>query len=564
MRLPYLGCIALFVSFSAFAYSSGKTGRSQSGCGSCHGGGSTPSVQLSGPTTLTAGSQGSFTLQISGGSGSCSGLDIAASGGTLTAGGPSEFLSGSEITNINKANWSGSSITYTFTATAGTGSSMTLYACGLAGCSEGNSNWGLTSMTVNIGAASSPPTVQTPASASPSTLTAGGQTTLSVLGAETSGGGEGSLTYTWSAQPSGGVTWCASNGTNAGKNCLASFASAGSYTATVTITNSSGQNVTSQTSVTVNGAVNAPVISSTTSGSQTATSVQLNVSATDPMHGTLTYAWTSVPSTVNFQNSSLAATTATFSAPGTYQFSVSVTGQGGSANGNTSVPVTQQAASLVVTCSGAACPTPSVVAGASQAFGANQLDQFGGAMGAASGVSWTASGDGTIDANGNFTAGAAAGSALVTAAAGSLQGQSNVTVLDNPNVVVTTGTTSVQWLQPSAGVTLSSIVKLRAAATDPTGIASVTFGMDGSDIASIAVPSYELTLDTTNFHDGSHTLTARATNAGGSSAVASLPIQIANGAFQAQSGCSAVASAPVWALWSLAWMLRRRRAARRS
>jgi hypothetical protein len=563
MRLPYLGCIALFASFSALAYSSGESGRSQSGCGSCHGGGSTPTVQLSGPTTLTAGSQGSYTFQISGGSGSCSGLDISASGGTLTAGGPSEHLGGGEVINSNKANWSGSSITYTFTATAGTGSSMTLYACGLAGCSEGNSDWGLTSMTVNIGAASNPPTVQTPASASPSTLTAGGQTTLSVLGAETSGGGESSLTYTWSAQPSGGVTWCASNGTNVGKNCLVSFASAGSYAATVTITNTAGQNVTSQTSITVNGAANAPVISSTTSGSQTATSVQLNVSATDPMHGTLTYAWASIPATVNFQNSSLAATTATFSAPGTYQFSVAVTGQGGSANGNTSVTVTQQATSLVVTCGGAACPAPSVVAGASQSFSTTQTDQFGGAMGAASGVTWTASGDGTIDANGNFTAGAAAGSATVTAAAGSLQGQSNVTVVTNPNTVVTTGTTSVQWLQPGPGSTLSGIVVLRAAATDPSGISSVTFGLDGTDLASITEPSYEVTVDTTTFHDGSHILTATATNAGGTTAVANLTIQVQNGSFQAQSGCSAVAGAPVWALWGLGWMLARRRAARR-
>jgi hypothetical protein len=418
-------------------------------------------------------------------------------------------------------------------------------------------------MTVNIGATSSPPTVQTPASASPSTFTAGGQTTLSVLGAETSGGGESSLTYTWSAQPSGGITWCASNGTNAGKNCLAAFASAGSYTAKVTITNSAGQSVTSQTAITVNGAAQAPVISSTTSGSPSATSVQLNVSATDPMHGSLTYAWSSVPSSVTFQNSSASSTTATFSAPGTYQFSVTVTGQGGSTNGSTNATVTQQATQVVVTCGGAACPSPSVVAGSSQAFGANLVDQFGGSMGAASGVTWSATGDGAIDASGNFTAGANPGTAVVTAATGNVQGQSTVTVTQNPNVVVTTGTTSVQWLQPSPGTSLSGIVVLRAAATDPSGIASVTFGVDGTDIASIAEPSYEVTLDTSNFRDGSHSLTARATNTSGTNAVATLAVQVQNSNFQAQSGCSAVASAPVWALWGLGWMLRRRRTTRR-
>jgi hypothetical protein len=96
-----------------------------------------------------------------------------------------------------------------------------------------------------------PPTVATPASASPSTV-AGTTTALSVLGSDD--GGEGNLTYTWVATtlPSGATPSYSANGTNAAKNTTVTFNRAGGYTFQVTITDSGGLSVTSSTNVTVN------------------------------------------------------------------------------------------------------------------------------------------------------------------------------------------------------------------------------------------------------------------------------------------------------------------------
>jgi hypothetical protein len=115
-------------------------------------------------------------------------------------------------------------------------------------------SWGtwLCQFTITSGSGDQPPTVATPASASPSPVT-GTTTNLSVLGADD--GGEASLTYTWAviAQPSGVSTpTFSTNGTNASKNSTATFYAAGSYTFQVTITDTAGLSVTSSASVTVN------------------------------------------------------------------------------------------------------------------------------------------------------------------------------------------------------------------------------------------------------------------------------------------------------------------------
>jgi hypothetical protein len=114
--------------------------------------------------------------------------------------------------------------------------------------------WGtwLAQFTVSTNPNDQPPTVATPASASPGTVT-GTTTALSVLGADD--GGEASLTYNWAviAQPSGVASPSfGSNGTNAAKNTTATFYAAGNYTFQVTITDAAGLTVTSSVAVVVN------------------------------------------------------------------------------------------------------------------------------------------------------------------------------------------------------------------------------------------------------------------------------------------------------------------------
>jgi plastocyanin len=95
-----------------------------------------------------------------------------------------------------------------------------------------------------------PPTVATPAAASPATVT-GKTTALSVLGADD--GGEANLTYTWAMTtgPTGAQPTFSANGTNAAKNSTVTFDRVGSYTFQVTITDAGGLTAASSASVSV-------------------------------------------------------------------------------------------------------------------------------------------------------------------------------------------------------------------------------------------------------------------------------------------------------------------------
>jgi hypothetical protein len=101
--------------------------------------------------------------------------------------------------------------------------------------------------TYGGGTVNQPPTVVTPASATPGQVT-GKTTSLSVLGG--GGGGEAKLTYTWASSGPAAVTFSA-NGTNAAKNVTATFSQAGAYTFAATITGAGGLSVTSSVNVTV-------------------------------------------------------------------------------------------------------------------------------------------------------------------------------------------------------------------------------------------------------------------------------------------------------------------------
>jgi aryl-phospho-beta-D-glucosidase BglC (GH1 family) len=100
------------------------------------------------------------------------------------------------------------------------------------------------SVTVN-----QPPTVATPAAASPTPVT-GKTVNLSVLGADA--GGASSLTYTWATTGTSPAPVSFSvNGSNAASNTVATFAKAGLYTFQVTISDAAGLSVTSSVQVTV-------------------------------------------------------------------------------------------------------------------------------------------------------------------------------------------------------------------------------------------------------------------------------------------------------------------------
>src|SRR5205823_1444781 len=179
-------------------------------------------------------------------------ISVSPASETVMIGGTQQFTAtaadqfGVALTTQPSFNWTvtgGGSIGSTglFAAGATTGGPFTVTA------SSGGIN-GTASVTVT--AVNSPPTVATPAAASPNPVT-GITTNLSVLGADD--GGEANLTYTWATtgNPPAAVTFSAS-GTNAARNVVATFTKAGSYSFQVTIKDQNNLTVTSSVNVTVN------------------------------------------------------------------------------------------------------------------------------------------------------------------------------------------------------------------------------------------------------------------------------------------------------------------------
>jgi hypothetical protein len=273
----------------ALARSGGISGYSGHGqdCTSCHGGGSTPTVSFSGPATLTAGATGTYSFTIQGGPAVVAGVDILASAGSLQATQAGTKLLNGEVVQSSSTRFSGSSVTYSFNLVAPASGTVTLYGAGLScngdGSTGGDGDANAT-FAVTVQAASSPPTIATPASANPSTVT-GTTTSLSVLGADS--GGEASLTYTWAATAGSGVSF-SPNGTNAAKNSTATFTRVGSYTLQVTVTDSSSQKVTSSVNVTVSPtaqslSVSPPTATVQTSGGTQQFTAQVNDQFSNPL-----------------------------------------------------------------------------------------------------------------------------------------------------------------------------------------------------------------------------------------------------------------------------------------
>jgi subtilisin-like proprotein convertase family protein len=107
-------------------------------------------------------------------------------------------------------------------------------------------------------------------------------------------GGEGNLTYTWSASGVGGVTF-SPNGSNGSKTSAATFAAAGDYTLTVTVRNPAGGTVTSAVPVRVKQTATSIAVSPSSAsiafgGTQVFTAQQHDQFA-NPMAAQPSFAW---------------------------------------------------------------------------------------------------------------------------------------------------------------------------------------------------------------------------------------------------------------------------------
>ena len=89
---------------------------------------------------------------------------------------------------------------------------------------------------------------------------------------------------------------------------------------------------------------------------------------------------------------------------------------------------------------------------------------------------------------------------------------------------------SVTITSPAAGSTLSGNVNVTAAASDNVGVASVQFRVDGGNVgASLSAAPFAYVLNSTTLSNGSHTISAVATDAAGNSATsASITVNVDN------------------------------------
>jgi autotransporter-associated beta strand protein len=444
---------------------------------------------------------------------------------------------------------SNSSVTGNVTATSGTVS-------------------GISTVTVT----DNPPTVATPAAATPSVVN-GTSTTLTALGADADAG-QASLTYTWATTgtPPAPVTFSSVNGTNAGQDTTATFSAAGTYAFTVTIADPGGMTATSTVNVTVNqmltsitvgptavgvnaaapqqftatgydqfgtalvnqpsftwttnvGSISSPgglltASNSSVTGSVTATSEAVSGSSTvtvtdnpptvatlaaatpsvvngtsttltalgadvDTGPGSLTYTWATTgtpPAPVAFNNvngtNAGQDTAATFTAAGTYAFTVTIADPGGmTVTSSVNVTVNQTLTSITV-----APASSGLGAAGSQPFTATAFDQFGAALGAQPAFAWSVVGAGIIDNSGDYSPPYTAGSATVVAANGSLTGQFAVSF---PGVAQLTSNGNFSWNDPNAWT--GSLSGQATAEPGLRGIASDTVALGTSAPAVVAL-----------------------------------------------------------------------------
>jgi PKD repeat protein len=284
---------------NTFAYSNGATGYSGANngtnCGTCHMGGTAPTVALDGPATATPGSVNSYTFTITGGPGVVSGLGVSASGGTITDTNASgtTILNGELVnSSANMMSMSGgmASISWTFDWTAPTtAGTYTLYAAGvsadgpMASGSTGSGGDGVAATTLDITVAA-----------------AANQPPVAAISAPATGVENTDITFdgSGSSDPDGTIAsydWDFGDGTaGSGASVTHAFA-AGTYTVTLTVTDDAGATASTVSDVTISAAdaPQAPVANA--GGPYSATvgeAVQFDGSAsTDPDGSIASYEW---------------------------------------------------------------------------------------------------------------------------------------------------------------------------------------------------------------------------------------------------------------------------------
>jgi thermitase len=112
--------------------------------------------------------------------------------------------------------------------------------------------------------------------------------------------------------------------------------------------------------------------------------------------------------------------------------------------------------------------------------------------------------------------------------AGRVNAARAVSLAGGPGGTTDTTPPTVSFNSPGAGATVSGTVSVQVNAGDNVGVASVSVSVDGGSPATDTTAPYSFTWDTTGWANGSHTLTATATDTSGNTATASIIVTVNN------------------------------------
>lgn len=271
-----LAALSVLVAAPVFANASGAVGYTNSPpnndtCNSCHSGGTAPTVQITGPSSVGAGASATYTLTASGGS--RYGFDIAVSdNANAKLNGVSAGIGAAFNELYQSSPSSANSWQFTLSAPPFAGN-IKLYATVNAVNGNGNTSGDRSASTsfdvaITAGSGQNPPVITTPAAAMQSPVKA--RSTTVTVGANDDGT-EANLQYTWTATGPAPVQF-SPNGSNAAKSSTATFSKEGSYTMTVTVRDGTNKTAT--------GSFTLPVESQYSVLRLTPTAVQLTSGAT--------------------------------------------------------------------------------------------------------------------------------------------------------------------------------------------------------------------------------------------------------------------------------------------
>ena len=319
----FSACVfSLLMGHNAFGFSGGISGYSGNPatnagniCSSCHSGGSTPTVAISGPSSVQPGSTSRFTFTLSGGQQHSGGLDISADGGSLISTQANTRLLATEITHKQRAiAITDGTVSWRFDWQApATPGAYTLYAAGLSTNGDGNTLFD---------AAANNSHVVTVSSAAPQSPTA-------IIAAPVSTQLNSSVGFDASASfdPDGTINqyeWIFADGSTAsGAQTTHIFNTAGTYTTTLIVTDS--HNLTRSTFWDISvGGLMVPVASLGESYTGTeAQAIRFDASLSSHVEPITRYIWDFGDGSAVVQDV-IATTTHIYNQPGIYTLTLAV------------------------------------------------------------------------------------------------------------------------------------------------------------------------------------------------------------------------------------------------